>query len=178
MKFFNTAGPIIPEKHYFVPHRLDMEEIFGLIEREQYFVLHAPRQSGKTTAIQEIVKILNAQGKYFALYINIESAQAARGNVEKALIVIIQKLKIAIQATFGDEEETLKYFEHVIKDPSEVTLNILEIALATWAKNSNKPIVLFIDEIDALIGDSLLSVLRQFVQAILQDPQAFHNLSV
>ena len=34
-------------------------------------------------------------------------------------------------------------------------------ALTRWARSSAKPLVLLIDEIDALVGDSLLSVLRQ-----------------
>ena len=52
MRFFNTEGPIDPEDHYFIAKRLDWGEILELIERKKYFVLHAPRQSGKTSAIQ------------------------------------------------------------------------------------------------------------------------------
>ena len=50
MKYFNTAGPIIPEDHYHVPiiKRIDKDEILTLIAQKKYFVLHAPRQSGKT----------------------------------------------------------------------------------------------------------------------------------
>ena len=33
--------------------------------------------------------------------------------------------------------------------------------LSFWAANNEKPIVLFLDEIDALVGDTLISVLRQ-----------------
>ena len=59
MRFFNTAGPIRTQDHYFIPHRLDWGEVSELIERKQYFVLHAPRQSGKTTAIEEYIDWLN-----------------------------------------------------------------------------------------------------------------------
>ena len=50
MRFFNTAGPVIPEKHYHVPplDRLDRGELRSLIDQWKYFVLHAPRQTGKT----------------------------------------------------------------------------------------------------------------------------------
>lgn len=173
MRFFNTEGPVRPEKHYFVPHRLDWEEVFNLIEREKYFVLHAPRQSGKTTVIQEITGKINAMGKYNALYINIENAQAARDNTKEALITIIQKLRNAIHESLGDEEETLKVLDDFITHRAEATLNMLEIALATWAKYSRKPIVLFIDEIDSLIGDSLLSVLRQLRSGYISRPSSF-----
>ncbi len=50
MKTFNTAGPVRPDDHYTVPAlaRWDMDEIRRLIVEERYFVLHAPRQTGKT----------------------------------------------------------------------------------------------------------------------------------
>ncbi len=93
-KFFSTAGPIREDKHYFIPvaERIDLEEIFTLIDQEKYFVLHAPRQSGKTTTLLELCKILNKTGSYKCLCINVESAQTARGNVEQAMRIITQDL--------------------------------------------------------------------------------------
>ncbi len=76
MKKFNISGPINPEKHYYIPHRLNKEEIENLIDEQKYFILHAPRQSGKTTAIKEFVKQLNQEGLYKALYINVEAVFA------------------------------------------------------------------------------------------------------
>lgn len=54
MRFFNTAGPVNPQKHYCLPPlaRLNVEELLGLIRQEKYFVLHAPRQTGKTSALR------------------------------------------------------------------------------------------------------------------------------
>lgn len=173
MKFFNTEGPIRPDKHYFIPHRLDFQEVFDLIAREKYFVLHAPRQSGKTTAIQETVRELNQKGKYNAVYVNVETAQPARNKVIEALITIIQSLRYAIEAHLGDEEKTLAYFDKIIHQDVPATLNILQMALSFWAKHSKKPIVLFIDEIDSLIGDSLLSVLRQIRTGYIDRPVSF-----
>jgi len=47
MRFFNTAGPIKPARHYSIPplERLDLNEVLALIRDEKYFVLHAPRQT-------------------------------------------------------------------------------------------------------------------------------------
>lgn len=173
MKFFNTEGPIRPDKHYFIPHRLNWSEVFNLIEREKYFVLHAPRQSGKTTAIQETTRQLNAEGKYHAVYLNIESAQPARNNAKEALITIIESLRYAIEEYLGDEEKTVAYFDEIVRQEAPPTLNALKLALTFWAKHSSKPIVLFIDEIDSLIGDSLLSVLRQIRSGYIDRPMSF-----
>lgn len=50
-KFFNTAGPIKPDIHYNVDSltRINLDEILELIRQQKYFVLHAPRQTGKTS---------------------------------------------------------------------------------------------------------------------------------
>ena len=61
MKFFNTEGPIKSERHYCIPPltRWDLAEVLTLIDQWKYFVVHAPRQTGKTTcllALQEYLK--------------------------------------------------------------------------------------------------------------------------
>ncbi|MCL5436630.1 MAG: ATP-binding protein, partial [Candidatus Dependentiae bacterium] len=69
MKFFNTAGPVNPNDHYCVPipERIDENEVRLLIEQKKYFILHAPRQTGKTSAMRSFVKTLNREGQYLAL---------------------------------------------------------------------------------------------------------------
>ena len=93
MRFFNTAGPINPKEHYFIPHRLNEIEVKQLIDQKKYFILHAPRQSGKTTAIQILVEELNKESHYKAFYVNVEPAQIARGNVEKGMEIILKQFQ-------------------------------------------------------------------------------------
>jgi hypothetical protein len=75
-RFFDTAGPIVREDHYCIEpiHRFDIDEILLLIDQKKYFVLHAPRQTGKTSYLLAFMNYLNQQGKYNCLYVNIESA--------------------------------------------------------------------------------------------------------
>jgi len=43
-KYFNVAGPCVPEKHYMIdPMRGIGDELMKLIDSEQYFVIHAAR---------------------------------------------------------------------------------------------------------------------------------------
>ena len=53
VRAFNTAGPVRADRHYQIAplSRIDLEEVLGLIRDEKYFVLHAPRQIGKTSAL-------------------------------------------------------------------------------------------------------------------------------
>jgi hypothetical protein len=171
MKTFCIAGPIDPKRHYFIPKRLNWAYISILIDEMQYFVLHAPRQSGKTTAIQEFVGHLN-NNKYAALYINIEPAQAARDAIEKALIAIVEELSVAIMNQLPEQKEISLQVKEMIRI-HPVTLNLLLNALRFIAQSLKKPLILFIDEIDSLIGDSLLSVLRQIRAGFAQRPARF-----
>ena len=76
---FNTSGPVKIDKHYHLSliNRMDWEEIKYLIDDERYFILHAPRQTGKTSTLLAMMETLNLGNEYIALYSNIESAQAA-----------------------------------------------------------------------------------------------------
>ncbi|WP_242519339.1 AAA-like domain-containing protein [Halochromatium roseum] len=80
MRFFNTEGPVHCAQHYCLPPlvRWDLDEILGLIERQKYFLLHAPRQTGKTSCMLALMEHLNREGVYQALYVNIETAQTVR----------------------------------------------------------------------------------------------------
>ncbi|MEA3444483.1 MAG: ATP-binding protein, partial [Bacteroidota bacterium] len=94
MKFFNTAGPVNRPNHYKLDplHRWNLEEILSLIAQEKYFILHAPRQTGKTSSMLELQKYLNNTGDYNAIYINVEVGQAARNNIDKGIGAIITEL--------------------------------------------------------------------------------------
>jgi hypothetical protein len=159
-KFFNTAGPIREEDHYFIPiaHRIDLDEVLMLIGQKKYFVLHAPRQSGKTTTLLELCKILNNSGRYKCLYINVESAQTARENVAEAMTVIVNRMMALEKIHLKGDQILAKNGEEALRrSPTSALLSLLQI----WATESSLPTVLIIDEIDSLIGDSLVSVLRQ-----------------
>jgi len=69
LRVFNIAGPCRSDKHYMIDatRRLG-SEIEDMIADEQYFAIHAARQSGKTTLVKEMAGQINEQGSYYALY--------------------------------------------------------------------------------------------------------------
>ncbi len=74
--FFNTTGPVNQAAHYRLDplHRWDLAAVERLIGHQKYFLLHAPRQSGKTSCMLALQKKLNAEDEVFCLYVNIESS--------------------------------------------------------------------------------------------------------
>jgi len=171
-KFFNTAGPVNDRDHYCLPPltRFDLVNIETLIDQKKYFVLHAPRQTGKTSSMLALMKYLNEQGKYRCLYCNIEAAQTAREDVERGIKAVLGEISSRARDFLQDNFLIEQRTEIFTQFGPDVMLNE---ALTRWAQSSSKPMVLLIDEIDALVGDTLISVLRQLRSGYDKRPAHF-----
>lgn len=172
MKHFNTAGPSVEGMHFMIDPlvRIDIESIESLIDQQRYFVLHAPRQTGKTTCLLALMHHLNAQTTYRALYVNIEAAQAARGNVAEGMAAIVRAMASAASVHWGDEAASHAASQMLATTGSTDWVRGL---LEQWARSDPRPIVLLLDEVDALVGDTLISLLRQIRAGYAQRPGAF-----
>jgi hypothetical protein len=172
MRFFNTAGPVNPADHYCIPplERFDLDEIMLLLQQRKYFVLHAPRQVGKTSYLLALTEHLNRSGDYRAVYFNVERAQSARGDVEAAMPAILDALASGAEIYAHDPFPGTAWEDLLAKAGPHGALTAL---LTRWAQQSDKPLVLMIDEIDSLVGDTLIAVLRQLRAGYAQRPAAF-----
>ena len=171
-KFFNTAGPTKTDINYYISsfERIDYEEIEMLISSQRYFVLHAPRQTGKTSALLEMMERINSEGVYNCIYANIEVAQSARGDVVRGIDAICHVVASAISLYLDD----YSLEEWLIENRKQIPIdNLLSALLKKWSSQSSKPCILFFDEVDALVGDTLISLLRQIRAGYNQRPKAF-----
>src|SRR3954453_21026293 len=89
---FNTAGPCIPELHYMLPPERRLPEVRRLLDQQLYFVIHAPRQVGKTTCFRALAESLRHEGRYTALYASCEAGQAAGGDLEAGVSAVLDSL--------------------------------------------------------------------------------------
>ena len=172
MRFFNTEGPVVPEDHYSVPplQRWDLEEVLTLIAQKKYFLLHAPRQTGKTTCLLALADYLNREGRYRAVYANIEPAQAARENVAMGMTAVVEQIARGARDQIGDRQAT-DLAESLIARSSGTTL--VEEFLTRWQEGASQATVLVLDEVDALVGDTLISLLRQLRAGYPKRPAQF-----
>ena len=171
MRRFNTEGPVRPDDHYAIAPltRVDVGELLDLIRAKRYFVLHAPRQTGKTSALLALRDLLNEAGEVLCVYANFEVGQAMRENLEQALRALLDELASrAFAAGDGFLEDA---WPDVLAKSGPG--GALRGALTRWAAASPKPLVLLIDEIDSLVGDTLLSVLRQLRAGYDRRPEGF-----
>lgn len=162
-RWFNTAGPCQPEKNYMLPSLDRLPSLERLINQEGYFVIHAPRQTGKTTAMLTLAQQLTAQGRYAAVMVSAEVGAAYSQFPEKAEKAILRAWYDA--ATFWLPSE--------LHPPDWSECSSIGQALKLWTESCSRPIVLFIDEIDALQDDALISVLRQLRDGYSRRPVGF-----
>ncbi len=156
-KSFNVAGPCIPSEHYMLSAMERLPTVTDLIVKKQYFVIHAARQSGKTTALQYLTDKINASGNMRALYCSLEAVQQVE-DADRTLISVASL--ILTNATI---EGIVSFSDAEIKRFCEVKNSALVVrgALQTLAETAQKPLAVFFDEVDCLPENSMVSFLRQ-----------------
>ena len=173
MRFFNTAGPVRLDDHYAIPplDRVDVDELLALIRAKQYFVLHAPRQTGKTSALIALRDLLNSgeAGNFRCVDVNVEVGQVARDDVAEGMRAVLSSLAMSAELLGDDSLEDI-WPDTLAKAGAN---NALRQVLARWCVANPTPLVLLVDEIDSLVGDTLLSVLRQLRAGYQQRPEGF-----
>ncbi len=169
MRFFNVAGPCNPEYNYMLPAtaRLAENNVDRLIRNQSYFVIHAPRQVGKTTAMLDLARQLNASGDHIAVMVSVEVGAPFPDDIEAAE-----------KAMLDGWQQAIRFQLPCVYHPSTWMPNgsggqLLSNFLSTWTLELPKPLVVFIDEIDALQDNVLISVLRQLRAGYYRRPQAF-----
>jgi len=141
MRFFNTAGPCKPDKHYMLPAAARLPEALRLIEQEGYFVIHAPRQSGKTTTMMWLARELTAAGKYAAIMVSMEVASVFANDIDAAERALLSDWR-------NMAENYLPPELHPPAWPTAETGQRINAALRAWAQAIPRPLVIFMDEID------------------------------
>ncbi|MDR2286705.1 MAG: AAA-like domain-containing protein, partial [Prevotellaceae bacterium] len=155
MKEFNTAGPCNSTEHYMIEASTRLQGVEQLIDSKKYFVIHAARQSGKTTYLKDLAKRLNAGGKYYALYCSLEGMQNINDSRE-GIPEIVMKIKNRIWLlNIPQKTEFAKNANY-----TNFT-DVLTMELTLFCMLLDKPLVILFDEVDCLSEDTLISFLRQ-----------------
>jgi len=166
MKHFNTAGPCNPEDHYMLPTAMRLPELGRLIDQKAYFVIHAPRQIGKTTMMMELARNLTASGRYAAVLVSLESGEAFNDDPGKAEAAVLDNWRTSISSRLPEDLQPPPW-------PESSEGSRINTALHAWVKAIPRPLVVFLDEIDGLQDQALISVLRQLRSGYADRPHGF-----
>jgi hypothetical protein len=150
-----------------VPPESRLPDARRLIDQGQYFVVHAPRQTGKTTTLAALARKLTAEGQRVALLFSCERAEVAGDDYGAAELQILTAIRReAIQQHLPEELLPPSW-------PEAAPGSRVREGLSVWAERCPVPLVLFFDEIDALRGESLRTVLRQLRDGFRSRPEGF-----
>ncbi|MDR0724435.1 MAG: AAA-like domain-containing protein, partial [Prevotellaceae bacterium] len=155
MKEFNTAGPCNNAKHYMIEAATRLHGVEQLIDGEKYFVIHAARQSGKTTYLQDLTKRLNAEGHYYTLYCSLERLQEII-EPETGIPEIVKTIKNKLRFSGIPH-----YTEFAKEADYDNFTGVLNTELTLFCMLLDKPLVILFDEADCLSEGTLISFLRQ-----------------
>jgi hypothetical protein len=158
IKTFETSGPCQPELNYMIPPLVRFPVLPDLIDNNRYFVLHSPRQTGKTTLLLSMADQINKEGRYYSFVCPLSFVINAKNELETTS-------KIMQSLEFGLSFSTLPALNelHNRLPPFSLMTNAPPITSAiNFICNSlDKELVLFFDEADCIPSESILSFLSQ-----------------
>ena len=152
LRFFNTTGPCNPDEHYMLPpeERLVGAQLHRYISDKLYWVLHAPRQTGKTTFLQSWMREINGSGEAVACYVSVERCQG------------ISEVERAIPAVCAAIVKYATDFDLPVPSTAESAISMLDNILSNWSRMiAPKPLIMLFDEVDVLQDETMISFLRQ-----------------
>ena len=171
-KHFNTAGPCQPDIHYLLSPTARLPGLIALIDGRNYFIIHAPRQVGKTTAMLALAQELTASGQYTAVMLSVEVGAPFSQDPVAAEQAILSEWQQSIRFRLPKELQPTQW-------PSFENRSLLSTFLSEWAATSPRPLVVFLDEIDSLQDEALISILRQLRSGFPNRPHGFpHSLGL
>ena len=152
-RYFNTTGPCMPHMHYMLPpaDRLIGASLDRYIRDQLYWVLHAPRQTGKTTFLQSWMREINSGTEAIACYVSVERCQGIP-EADRAIPAICEAIR----------EWSARFDLPVPPMPQATSASALSEILTHWAALcAPKPLIVLFDEVDVLEGPAMISFLRQ-----------------
>ena len=159
-RWFNIGGPCNPATNYMLSAMDRLPDVASLVRKQQYFVVHAPRQCGKTTAFLSFANETNAKGNAVAMYCSLETLQsfpAAADGIPKLCACLRNAVRgLPVLEKFAREDWPVTHMT-----AEEVVVSGIQLTISRMAEVVGKPFYILFDEVDCLGGETLITFLRQ-----------------
>ena len=148
MRTFNTTGLCVPTKHYMVDISGRLEQMKTMVEAGQYFTINRGRQYGKTTTLKMLAKYL--KDEYVVISLDFQAISNAGFQTETSYVQALSRLLIHKQREIEIPDFVIGQLkEYVNRKDNMISLDELFFTFSDWCMDSDKPIVLLIDEVDS-----------------------------
>ena len=165
MKEFNTTGICYPDEHYMVDISDRLADIERRVAKGEYITINRGRQYGKTTTLYHLTNKL--MENYVVFSISFESMPGSNFETDdKLAYAFLKQIKSAVEfenINFVDDfvRDSIYKICNANYDKEAVKFNELSDFIVNICRNSTKPIVLLIDEVDnASNYESFINLLR------------------
>jgi hypothetical protein len=162
---FNTAGPNDSARHTTISARSRVPALWDIVEQGRYFVLHAPRQLGKTTLLLDLAAEINREKSRVAAVVSLEPGAAFPG-VDAAELAMLDSWRYDLAAYLPADVSVPRW-------PDAPPGNRIGAALSAFAQDCPRPLVLFLDGLDTLSREVRVSVIRQIRAGKSRRPRGF-----
>lgn len=181
MRIFNTTAICLPSKHYMVDLTSRIKEIKQLVDDGKYFTINRARQYGKTTTLTALYYAL--QNEYVVVSISFEGMSKANFATEQAFVKsfcrkVLQEERIGLELPNEVKEQLSEY---LARKRYSAMLDELFDTLRLWCSESNKQIILIIDEVDSATNnqvflDFLAQLRDNYISRDAKGTPAFHSV--
>lgn len=145
-RFFNVNGDCKPGLHYMVDIRAKLDEIKEMIDRGDYFTINRARQYGKTTTLRALGRFLEKEYLVLSLDFQILSHADFKDEPSFAAAFSGELLDCVTDIPREIREKLIIFMEETERNR---TLSALFKVLSGWCGQSEKPVILLIDEVDS-----------------------------
>ncbi len=159
MKKFNTTVVCVPSKHYMVDLSDKVAEIKKLVDDGKYFTINRARQYGKTTTLSLLEKAL--ADEYYVVFMDFQdygddTFRSADSFCRDFSCDFCSLLEEKIDKSNSKLEASIQSVVEAAENMDiELRLFTMFRGLKKVWDNSDKPIVLFIDEVDSATNNQL-----------------------
>ena len=150
MRRFNTTGTCYPDEHYMVDITKRLDIIEQKVANGEYITINRGRQYGKTTTLYHLTERLNKD--YVVFSISFESFNQNNFATDDRLafsLVNLMKNQIKIRKNINDYvRDAITAIIDKNSEKKEISVENFAELIENICSNSDKPIVLIIDEVD------------------------------
>lgn len=159
---FNITGACNPQEHYMVNLDSRLAEIKKMVDAGKYFVINRGRQYGKTTTLKALEQYLSEQ--YIVVRIDFQFLDAS--DFENAKTFVRAFCRELLRRYRKNLYSEIKEQIQSMRNSNAYVLADLFACLSEWCEESEKPVILIIDEVDSASNNQVfldfLSQLRGY----------------
>lgn len=154
-KVFNVNGACKPVEHYMVDLGSRLAAIRRMVELGEYFAINKARQYGKTTILRALADYLARD--YVVISLDFQKMSASDFAEESAFVSgLAREVERAARRGTKIPEQPWEKMKEFANDKSS-SLKMAEIfeCFSEWCGQSEKPVVLIIDEVDTATNNQV-----------------------